>query len=102
MTKRTGPLLAVTIHPSDANEAERILSQVRYQAEVTTPEKPPDPMDNPVNLLWSIVKLIGILIVFCTISGLMFGFLRQVVKRFVAFDEGDSMVRLNLSDRWKL
>ncbi len=101
LTKRTGPLVAVTIHPSDPDEAERVLSRVRYQAEVTTPQKPPTPKDNPGNLLLNIALLIGILIVFCAISGLAFGALRHLVRQFVATDDGESMVMLNLSDRWK-
>jgi hypothetical protein len=99
IAKRTGPLVAVTIHPSDPNEAERVLSRVKYQAAVTLPEKPPTPRDNPVNLLLNILLLIGILIVFCAISGLAFGGLRQLFRRFVPADEGESMVMLHLSDR---
>jgi hypothetical protein len=99
VTKRTGPLVAVTIHPSDPDDAERVLSRVRYQAEVTTPQKPPTPKDNPVNLLLNIALLIGILIVFCAISGLLFGGLRQLLQRFVARDDGESMVMLHLTDR---
>jgi hypothetical protein len=99
MAKRTGPLVAVTLHPSDPDEAERVLSRVKYQAAVTLPEKPPTPKDNPVNLLLNILLLIGILIVFCAISGLAFGGIRQLFRRFAPSDEGESMVMLHLSDR---
>ena len=99
ITKRTGPLVAVTIHPSNMDEAERVLSRVRYQGEVTLPQKPPTPKDNPVNLLWNICKLIGILIVFCAISGFAFGALQQLLRRMVPNQDGESMVTLHLSDR---
>jgi hypothetical protein len=102
VTKRSGPLVAVIVKPSNADEAEKVLSQVRYQIEVTSPEKPPTKRDNPVNLLWNIALLIGILIVFCTISGLAFGFLRQFLRRFVAVGDEESMVTLKLSDRWRM
>jgi hypothetical protein len=72
---------------------------VKYQAAVTLPEKPPTPKDNPVNLLLNILLLIGILIVFCAISGLAFGGIRQLFRRFAPSDEGESMVMLHLSDR---
>jgi hypothetical protein len=101
MAKRTGQLVAVTVNPSDLNEAERVLSRVRYQANVTLPEKPPTKRDNPGNLLLNIALLVGILIVFCAISGLAFGLLRQLVRRFIQPDEGESMVMLNISDREK-
>ena len=99
MAKRTGPLVAVTVHPPDLDEAERVLSRVRYQAEVTLPEKPPSPRDNPGNLLLNIALLIGILIVFCAISGLAFGAIRQLLRRMGPSDDGESMVMLHLSDR---
>lgn len=99
MVKRTGTLIAVTIHPSDPNEAERVLSRVKYQAAITTPEKPPTQRDNPVNLLLNIALLVGILIVFCTISGLAFGALRQLFRRFGPSDDGESIMSLHLQDR---
>ena len=99
MVKRSGPLLAVTINPADPNEAERALAQVRYQVEITMPEKPKSKKDDPFNLLWNIVLLIGILIVFCIISGLLFGGLRQILRRFVPSDDGEPMLSLHLSDR---
>jgi hypothetical protein len=99
VTKRTGPLVAVTVNPKNADDAERVLSRVRYQAEVTLPEKPPTPKDNPGNLLLNIALLIGILIVFCAISGVAFGVIRQLFNRISPSDEGESMVSLHLSDR---
>ena len=99
MAKRTGPLVAVAVHPPDADEAERVLSRVKYQAEVTLPEKPPSPKDNPANLLLNIALLIGILIVFCAVSGLAFGAIRQLFRRIGPSDDGESMVMLHLSDR---
>ncbi len=99
VAKRTGPLVAVTVHPSDKDEAERVLSRVRYQAAVTLPEKPPSPKDNPANLLLNIALLIGILIVFCALSGLAFGGIRQLFRRIGPSDDGESMVSLHLSDR---
>lgn len=99
IAKRTGPLVAVTVHPSDANEAERVLSRVRYQAAVTVPGKPLTKRDNPGNLLLNIALLVGILIVFCVLSGLAFGALRQLFRRIGPSDDGEAMVSLHLSDR---
>jgi len=63
------------------------------------PEKPKSKKDDPFNLLWNIVLLIGILIVFCIISGLLFGGLRQILRRFGPSDDGEPMLSLHLSDR---
>ena len=101
VAKRAGPLVAVVVHPNDADEAERVLSRVRYLADVTLPQKPPTLRDNPVNLLWNIVKLIGILIVFCAISGVTFGVIRQVFRRYGPGEEGEEMVMLHIADRYK-
>jgi len=102
LTKRTGQLVAVTLNPSSADEAERVLSRVKYQAEVTVAEKPPSRKDNPIDLLWHIVLLIGILIVFCALSGLAFGALRQLFHRFGPGEDGESMLMLHLDDRRKV
>jgi hypothetical protein len=99
ITKRVGPLVAVTVNPSDLDEAERVLSRVRYLADVTLTQKPPTPKDNPANLLLNIALLILILIVFCAISGLAFGGLRQLFRRVSPQEDGESMVMLHLSDR---
>ena len=41
VAKRSGPLVAVALNPASADEAERLLSQVKYQASVTIPEHVP-------------------------------------------------------------
>ncbi len=40
IVKRSGTLVAVVLHPQDANAAETLLSQVHYRATVTTGQKP--------------------------------------------------------------
>ena len=41
MAKRAGPLVAVTIQPPDPDAAERMLSQVNYETNLTWNEKVP-------------------------------------------------------------
>ncbi len=98
IAKRTGPLLAVVAGPSDPNEAERLLSAIRYEASITVGDKPPSRKDNPGNLLLNILILIGILIVFALASGLVFGGLRILFRRGGETGEGDSMISLHLTD----
>ncbi len=97
--KRTGPFVAVVLHPNNANAAEALLAKVRYQATVTTGEKPPSPKDNPANLLLNIFYLIGILIAFCIASGLMFGLIRLLVVRSRASGDDEEILTLHLERR---
>ena len=98
ISKRSGPLVAVVSGPADANEAERLLSGVRYQASVTVGEKPRARKDNPGSLLLNILILIGILIVFSLVSGLVFGGFRILFRRGGETGDGDSMISLHLTD----
>ena len=98
VVKRTGPLVAVTLDGTP-DAAEKLLSQVRYQAEVVMPEHVPTPKDNPANLFLNIIILCGILAGFCVVSGLVVGGMRVLFRRAGASGEGDSMISLHLSGR---
>lgn len=99
VAKRTGPLVAVVLHPSSPDEAERLLAQVKYQAEVTISEPPPTLKDNPANLFLNIVILCGVLIGLCLVGGLFFGGMRLLVRRSGGTSEGDEMISLHISGR---
>jgi len=100
MVKRSGPLLAVILSPSDPNEAERILSKVRYQATIAWSEYVPTQRDNIGDLVITAFVMTGLLLLFAFISGLAFGGLRLLTK-FVRGKErtDDAMIQLNLEDR---
>ncbi len=99
IVKRTGPMVAVILHPSDANVAENLISQVRYQATVTTGQKPATPRDNPGNLMLNIFYLILILFGFCVASGVLFGVFRMIFRRSGPGDEGEEILALHLEGR---
>lgn len=99
VAKRTGPMVAVALDPATPDAAERLLSKVKYEAEVTVPEHVPTLRDNPVNLFWNIIILCGVLAAFCVVSGLVVGGLRLLVRRAGADGEGDAMISLHLSNR---
>ncbi len=99
LSRRTGPVVAVTLNAASPDDAERLLSQVHYQAEVTVPEHVPTKKDNPANLFLNIIILCGILCGFCLVSGLVFGMLRLTLRRSGASGDGDSMISLHLSGR---
>ncbi len=97
MVKRTGPLVAVALKGANPDEAERLLSKVKYQVEVTVPEHVPTMKDNPANLFLNILILCLVLAGFCVVSGLVVGGLRVLLRRAGASGEGDAMISLHLS-----
>jgi hypothetical protein len=99
IVKRTGPLVAVALNPGSPDEAERLLSRIKFQAEVTVPEHVPTPKDNPANLFLNIFILCLVLAGFCVVSGLVVGGLRILLRRAGASGEGDNMISLHLSGR---
>ncbi len=99
MVKRTGPLLAVALDAKNPDEAERLLSQIKYEAEVTVPEHVPTLKDNPANLFLNIFILCLVLAGFCVVSGLVVGGVRILFRRAGASGEGDNMISLHLSGR---
>jgi len=97
MVKRSGPLVAVLLDPADRDMAELLLAQVRWQAEVTRDEHVPTARDNPGNLLLSVFKLIGILVLFATLSGLLLGAARVLMRLIRHGEEPEAMISLHLN-----
>ncbi len=101
IVKRSGPLVAVVFSPANSDAAEKLLSQVRYEAAVTTGEKLPTKKDNWGNFMVNVSVLIGILLVFAVLSGLVFGGIRTLFHRGGASGDGEEMITLHLGERWK-
>ncbi len=97
--KRSGPLVAVILSPPDPDAAERLLAQVRYQAEVTRDERVPTLRDNIGNLVVNAFVLTGLLLVFCVVSGLAFGGFRAFLRRFRKGEDPEAMITLHLERR---
>jgi hypothetical protein len=96
VVKRSGPLLAVVVAPPDADQAERILAQVRFQANVTRDEYVPSKRDNIGNLVINAFELIGILLVFAVVSGLGLGGFRALRRRQRGGEEADALLTLHI------
>ncbi len=97
LVKRAGPLVAVTLNAPGPDDAERLLAQVKYQAEVTLPQHVPTPKDNPVNFFWNVFILCGVLAAFCVLSGVVVGGIRVLLRRYGDSGEGDEMISLHLT-----
>lgn len=94
--KRSGPLVAVILSPPDPDAAERLLAQVRYQAEVTRDERVPTLRDNIGNLVVNAFVLTGLLLVFCVVSGLAVGGTRAYLRHFRKGEDPEAMITLHL------
>jgi hypothetical protein len=98
MVKRTGPLVAVVLSPPNPDAAEKLLSLIRYQAEITLDERVSTRRDNIGNLVINAFILIGILLCFPLIGGLAFGSVRAFLRHGRGGEEADAMTVLHLHD----
>lgn len=99
LTKRSGPLVAAIYQPKDQNEAEKLLSQIRFQAAITTGQAPANKKkENFGDFLLNLAILIGIVVVFAVVSGVVFGGLRHMRRRGGASGESESVISLHLGD----
>jgi hypothetical protein len=96
LVKRSGPLVAVVLAPTDPDAAERLLAQVKYQAQVTLDQWVPSHRDNIGNLVINAFVLIGILLGFSVVSGVAFGGWRAFRRRGNRGEEADALTTLHL------
>ncbi len=96
LAKRTGPLIAVTVAPPDADEAERLLAQVTYRAEITMNEHIATRKDNIGNLVVNAFVLAGILLAICLAGGLAMGGIRLLRRRGKDNPDADAVISLHL------
>ncbi len=101
-SKRSGPLVVVATGDISPSETKSLLASVNYEADVTWNEATSlAKKDNIGNLIINIFLLIGILLLFALVLGIMFGGARVVLKRLFpdrVFDrpEDVEIIRLNL------
>jgi len=99
IAKRAGPMVAVVLSPPNADDAERLLAQIRYAPTITLDEHVPTARDNIGNLVVNAFKLTGLLLVFCLVAGLSFGGFRTLFRRMGPAGDGEAMITLHLRDR---
>ena len=101
VVKRTGPLVAVVPSPQDPTTANRLLAEINYQAQVSRDEQPPPKVtaQGVASMVLTILKLAGVLILFCLFAGLGFAGIQQLRKRLGYENAGEAMIVLHLVDR---
>jgi hypothetical protein len=99
VAKRSGPLVAVTIAAPDADEAEKILAKVDYQATITWNEKPAAPEPSPAALILGIFVNIGIIAAFAVLAGIGYAGIRIGWRKVRGrTEDDDAMLTLDLGD----
>lgn len=100
VVKRSGPLVAITVAPPNADDAERVLAGVQYRAFLTLNQQ------IPVNQTQTFAKMIlnmfifaGFLIGLCLIGGVGFGGFRILARKMGKPDRDDGMIVLHLTDK---
>jgi hypothetical protein len=102
--KRTGPIIAIAAGPLSQREAQALLGEVSYDADVTWNENTHlTKRDNLANLLFNVVVLCGVLIGLAMVVGVGFGGVRIMLKKLFpgrVFDRPEDMelISLHLED----
>lgn len=97
MAKRAGPLVAVTIDPPDTDAAERILSQVHFESNLTLNEAVPVNDTVPkIKYILNVFVFSGLLIVLCATAGLLYGGFRVLMRKMNKGEDPDAMITLHL------
>ncbi|HLH00685.1 MAG TPA: hypothetical protein VKX49_30545 [Bryobacteraceae bacterium] len=106
LVKRTGSLVALVApanpsQPPDPAEAQKLLSEVNYQASVSWNEPLPLVVkpETAAQMILGIITLAGIVLGFCLVSGLTFGAIRIVARKFGYSGADGSMTTLHLSGK---
>ena len=101
IAKRAGPLVAVTVQPPDPDAAERVLSQVRYNVNLTWNESIGGPtVKDSAQMILTIVALAGLILLLCLIAGIGFGAFRVVLRKLGwQGPETEKMIVLDLGEK---
>ena len=82
LVRRSGPLVDVVTGAIGSDEAQKLLTSVNYEAEVTWNEATSlSKRDNIGNLILAVFALIGIVLLISLIFGVFFGGIRVLMKR---------------------
>jgi len=100
MAKRVGPLVAITIQPPDADAAERILSQIKYETNITWNEKvPTNEVKQTARFILDVFAFSGMLILICLLAGLGYAGVRFANRKMNRGDDPDAMITLHLGNK---
>lgn len=101
IVKRAGPMLGVVLKTANPDDAEKVLTQLRWEANITVNQQMPDPKgDNIGVLVVNVARFSILLIIFAVVAGAMFALMRRLGGKFsgAPAGEGGQVLGLNLDD----
>ncbi len=97
LAKRSGPLVAIAMGASSADEAEKLLAKVNYQAVITWNEKAQSQEAGLAEFFLNVVMLIGALLGGTILAGALFAGAKIAYRRARGVtEEEDGVLRLEL------
>jgi hypothetical protein len=100
--KRSGPIVAIAAGTFSQSEAESLVAQVHYDADVTWNENTFfDKKNNVANLLWNVVLLCGALMGVTLVAGIAFGGVRVALRRVLrerSQEDEQDFISLNIDE----
>jgi hypothetical protein len=96
MAKRSGPLVAVITSPTNADDAERLLARVQYQAQLTRQTIGTPPAQGLANLVLTGFLLSGVIIAASLLAGLWLGGFANILKKFGWYNPKEAITVLHL------
>jgi hypothetical protein len=100
IAKRAGPLLAVIVQPADVDAAERVLSQVHYEANLTWNEKVPgDEVKGMANLVLTGFAFAGVLGGLSLLVGIGFGGFRFIREKLGKPEDRGGITLLRIDEK---
>jgi hypothetical protein len=103
VVKRAGPLVAVSVAPPNADDAERTLAAVKYQPAVTwnehVPQSKTEIAHGVANLVLGNAILALVLIASSVLLGLFFGGFRMMLARFGIRSADPGLTTLDLGNK---
>lgn len=101
IARRSGPLVAVVTQTPTPDAAERILSQVRWEVNVTLNQQMPDPKGDNIGVLFlNVSKFSGMMILFALLAGGAFAAFRRLGRKISGQKAGDesSVIALHIDE----
>lgn len=90
VARRSGPIVSVVTQSPSPDAAQRVLSQVRWEVNVTLDQKQPDPKGDNIGVLFlNVSKFSGLMILFALLAGGAFAGFRMLGRKFSGQKAGD-------------
>jgi hypothetical protein len=100
VARRVGSLVALTINPPDADAAERVLSRVKYDTNITWSQKiPVNEVPGKIRYILNVLMFAGLLIVLCLAAGLIYAGFRILSRKLNRGEDPEAMITLRLGNK---